>query len=119
MATERHPSIIVRRTPVLGLVRLFQNGQVVSWNVWSWTARATARSLLRALHGNAPDLDPTVAHRLLALAIHWLAPARAGATLVVHGEPVDGSLDTSGTSTPPGTHAHEPVPLPTLTTLQH
>ena len=32
----------------------------------------------------APDLDPAVAHGLLDLAVHWLSPARVGATIVVH-----------------------------------
>ena len=94
-------ALIVQRTPVFGVARLFQDGQVVSWDGRSWTNRATAESLVATLQAAAPDLDPAVAHGLLTLAVHWLAPARAGATLVVHDGITDDSLDTSSASTPP------------------
>ena len=47
----------------------------------------TVRLLARcstALRACAPELDPAVAHGLLDLAVHWLSPARVGATIVVH-----------------------------------
>ena len=50
-------------------------------------AGPTARPRRRcstALRSCAPDLDPAVAHGLLDLAVHWLSPARVGATIVVH-----------------------------------
>ncbi len=77
---------IVQRTAVFGQVRLFADQRVVSWNGEGWTDRPTAAALLPTLRRCAPDLDPTVAHGLLDLAVHWLSPARVGATLVVHEE---------------------------------
>jgi len=75
---------IVQRTPVFGQVRLFTERRVISWDGQAWTDRPTAAALLRALRDCAPDLDPAVAHGLLDLAVHWLSPARVGATIVVH-----------------------------------
>lgn len=94
-------ALILQRTPVFGITRLYQPGQVVSWNEHSWVARPTARNLLPALRENAPDLDPRVGEGLLTLAIHWLAPQRAGATIVIHDGVADGSFDTSGAVTTP------------------
>jgi DisA bacterial checkpoint controller nucleotide-binding len=93
---------IVQRTPVFGVTRLFQDREVVSWDGRSWTARTTAYSLLPNLRAELPDLDPDLARGLLTLAVHWLAPARAGATIVVHHGGAEGSFDTSGATTPPG-----------------
>ena len=98
---EATGAAIVQRTPVFGVTRLFQDGQVVSWDGGGWTARATAHSVLPALLAAAPDLDPLVADGLLTLAVHWLSPARAGATLAVLPRTTDASLDTSSASTPP------------------
>ena len=98
---EATGALIVQRTPVFGVTRLFQDGQVVSWDGGGWTSRATAHSLLPALMAAAPELDPTVADGLLTLAVHWLSPARAGATLAVLPPTTDASLDTSGATTPP------------------
>lgn len=92
-ATGAH---IVQRTPVLAVSRLYQPGQVISWDGRSWVGRATAQSLLPELLSHAPHLDETVAQGVLTVAIHWLAPARVGATLVVHHDYTDGSLDMSG-----------------------
>ncbi len=77
---------IVQRTPVFGQVRLFTERRVVSWDGQAWTDRPTAAALLAALRQCAPDLDPAVAHGMLDLAVHWLSPARVGATIVVHEE---------------------------------
>ena len=41
-------------------------------------------ALSKALRRCAPELDTDVAHGLLDLAVHWLSPARVGATIVVH-----------------------------------
>jgi hypothetical protein len=75
---------IVQRTAVFGQVRLFTDRRVVSWDGQSWSDRLTASALLAPLLDCAPDLDPAVAHGLLDLAVHWLSPARVGATIVVH-----------------------------------
>jgi hypothetical protein len=75
---------IVQRTAVFGQVRLFADGRVISWDGQRWSDRPTAAALLDTLCHYAPDLDPAVAHGMLDLAVHWLSPARVGATIVVH-----------------------------------
>ena len=75
---------IVQRTAVFGQVRLFADRRVVAWDGQNWTDRPTAAALLPTLRRCAPDLDPAVAHGMLDLAVHWLSPARVGATIVVH-----------------------------------
>jgi sensor domain DACNK-containing protein/DisA checkpoint controller-like protein len=75
---------IVQRTAVFGQVRLFADRRVISWDGQNWTDRPTAAALLTTLRQCAPDLDPAVAHGMLDLAVHWLSPARVGATIVVH-----------------------------------
>ena len=75
---------IVQRTAVFGQVRLFADRRVISWDGQSWTDRPTAAALLATLRQAAPDLDPAVGHGMLDLAVHWLSPARVGATIVVH-----------------------------------
>jgi hypothetical protein len=75
---------IVQRTAVFGQVRLFADRRVISWNGQEWTDRPTAAALLASLRRSAPDLHPAVAQGLLDLAVHWLSPARVGATIVVH-----------------------------------
>jgi Probable sensor domain DACNK/DisA bacterial checkpoint controller nucleotide-binding len=75
---------IVQRTLMFGQVRLFTERRVISWDGQTWTDRPTAAALLTALRQHAPELDPGVAHGLLDLALHWLSPARIGATIVVH-----------------------------------
>ena len=71
---------------MFGQVRLFADRRVISWDGQAWTDRPTAGALLKALRQAAPNLDPAVAHGLLDLAVHWLSPARIGATIVVHEE---------------------------------
>ena len=75
---------IVQRTMMYGQVRLFSEQRVVSWDGQTWTDRPTAAALRGTLRQCAPELDPAVAHGLLDLALHWLSPARIGATIVVH-----------------------------------
>ncbi len=77
---------IVQRTAVLGQVRLFTERRVISWDGRDWTERPTAAALVGAVQQGAPNLDPTVAHGLLDLTVHWLSPAHVGATIVVHEE---------------------------------
>ena len=72
---------------VFGQVRLFAERRVISWDGQSWTDRPTAAALLKALRQAAPRTStPAVAHGMLDLAVHWLSPARVGATIVVHEE---------------------------------
>ncbi len=75
---------IVQRTPVLGQVRLFTDRRVIAWSGQDWSDRPTAAALLAGMQIGAPNLDPEVAHGLLDLTVHWLSPARIGATIVVH-----------------------------------
>jgi hypothetical protein len=92
-ATGAH---IVQRTAVFGQVRLFADRCVISWNGHAWTNRVTAAGLLPKLLECAPGLDPAVAHGLLDLVVHWLSPARIGATIVVHEEGFDwASMDVA------------------------
>jgi DNA integrity scanning protein DisA with diadenylate cyclase activity len=92
-ATGAH---IVQRTAVLGVVRLFTDGAVVSWNGRNWETRPTAAAVFPSIMACSPQLDPAVARGVLELAVHWLAPARIGATFVVHEGPVRWtSLDTA------------------------
>jgi DisA bacterial checkpoint controller nucleotide-binding len=87
---------IVQRTLILGQVRLFAERRVISWDGQSWSDRPTARALLSMLRQCSPDLEPAVAHGLLDLAVHWLSPARVGATIVVHEEGFEwASLDVA------------------------
>lgn len=92
---------IVQRTAVLGVTRLFQSGRVVSWDGNGWTGRPTARSLLPDLQSHAHEVEADVAQGVLTLAVHWLAPARVGATLVLGHDGADGSLDRSSAVDPP------------------
>ena len=77
---------IVQRTLIFGQVRLFAERRVIAWDGQRWSDRPTAAALLKTLRQCAPELDPAVAHGLLDLAVHWLSPARVGATIVVHEE---------------------------------
>jgi len=87
---------IVQRSAVFGQVRLFTEQRVVSWDGQGWTDRPTAAALLPALLRCAPEIDPHVAHGLLDLTVHWLSPARIGATIVVHAAGFEwASLDVS------------------------
>ena len=87
---------IVQRTIMFGQVRLFTEGRVISWDGQTWTDRPTAAALIGALCQYAPELDADVAHGLLDLAVHWLSPARVGATIVVHEQHFDwASMDVA------------------------
>jgi len=86
---EATGALIIQRTPVLGVSRLFLDDSVVGWNGRSWASRATARTLFPAVERHVPGLAREVVEGVVSLAIHWLAPARAGATLVVHDPDAD------------------------------
>jgi len=87
---------IVQRTPVLDVIRLAVDGCIITWDGRNWQARPTAASLVDELVTKAPELGARLAGDVLELAIHWLAPSRVGATLVLsHGEIEYMALDTS------------------------
>ena len=94
---------IVQRTPVLDVVRLAVDGCVITWDGRNWQARPTAASLRDELVTKAPELGARLVSDVLELAIHWLAPSRVGATIVLsHGEIEHVALDTSTAArTPP------------------
>lgn len=92
----------VQRTPVLDVVRVAADGVVIAWDGRNWNARPTATSLRRQLAAAIPEHDGRLTD-ILELAIHWLAPSRIGATILVGGGQLDpGSLDLS-------TAAHTPA----------
>src|SRR4029079_8407286 len=63
--------------------RLFTDGSVITWTGRVWEARPTATAVLPALCAAAPALDEAGVAHTLELAVHWLGPARAGATFVL------------------------------------
>lgn len=94
---------IVQRTALLGAVRLFTHGTVVSWDGSHWSQRPTAAAVLDAVLAGEPRVPPEVLLGALDLAVHWMSPAHVGATLVVrvpHGRA--GGLDTATALTVPG-----------------
>ena len=92
---------IVQRTPVLDVVRIFVEDAVISWDGRHWQCRPTASSLRPALASGMPELGDRLAD-VAELAIHWLAPSRVGATIVIgHGDLDASALDLStATHTP-------------------
>ncbi|MFV0258829.1 MAG: diadenylate cyclase [Acidimicrobiales bacterium] len=95
-------ALVVQRTPVFGVSRVFGPNEVVSWNGGSWERRTTAHGVLPILLRRAPHLDPTVVAGVLNLAVHWLAPARAGATLIIDDRFDEATLDTTDATFDPG-----------------
>ncbi len=86
---------IVQRTPVLDVVRIFVDDSVISWDGRHWQSRPTASSLRTALASGMPEVGERLAD-VAELAIHWLAPSRVGATIVIgHGELDVDRLDLS------------------------
>lgn len=79
---------VVQRTPMLGAVRLFTDGAVVSWHGSGWSSRPTADAVVDAARHRLGDADPDVVVALVELAVHWLSSAHIGATLVLR--PRDG-----------------------------
>ncbi len=87
---------IIQRTPVLDVVRLAIDDAMVSWDGRNWRARPTAPALVDRLVTGAPGLPAGLAADVLELCVHWLAPSRIGATIVIpHAELDVGSLDRS------------------------
>jgi hypothetical protein len=76
-------AFIVQRT-VMGVVRLFVATGTVEWAGYRWSTRPSAGTQFSMLRPQLPGLPAPVLAGLLKLALHWLSPARVGATLVVH-----------------------------------
>ncbi len=95
-------SAIVQRTPVLDVVRVVVDGRVISWDGRNWQGRPTASSILADLEQLPATLDDRLPS-VLDFAIHWLAPSRVGATIVLKNGRLDiSSLDISTAAhTPP------------------
>ncbi|MGH9288174.1 MAG: DNA integrity scanning protein DisA nucleotide-binding domain protein [Acidimicrobiales bacterium] len=85
-------AIIVQRT-VMGVTRAFTDTGAVEWAGYRWTNRPNARTQHEALQPLLPAVDKPVLAGMLELAVHWLSPARVGATLVLPGEYDDAGLD--------------------------
>jgi DNA integrity scanning protein DisA with diadenylate cyclase activity len=88
---------IIQRTPVLDVVRIAVDESMVTWDGRHWHRRPTAIAMADDLIERVPELDSSFALHVLELAVHWLAPSRIGATIVVHDDDhIDWSaLDTS------------------------
>ena len=93
---------IVQRTPVLDVVRVVADSCVITWDGRHWRSRPTASSLRDTLLTTCPEVGERLVD-IAELAIHWLAPSRIGATIVVPHGPLDfNALDLS-------TAAHTPT----------
>jgi DNA integrity scanning protein DisA with diadenylate cyclase activity len=85
-------TLIVQRT-VMGVTRAFTDGGTVEWAGYRWTMRPNARTQHEQLQPLLPGVAKRVLGGLLELAVHWLSPARVGATLVVPARHGDAGLD--------------------------
>jgi DNA integrity scanning protein DisA with diadenylate cyclase activity len=101
---------IIQRTPVLNVTRLFTPTSTVEWAGYRWTNRPNARAVRELLQPQLRDVARAVLGGLLELAIHWLSPARTGATLVVPGRHGDAGLDLGHSV---------PAPSLSITTRHH
>ena len=92
---------IVQRTPVAGVTRAFTDTGALEWAGYRWTNRPNARTQHEALQPFLPGVDKPVLAGLLELAVHWLSPARVGATLVLPGDHGEAGLDLEHSVVPP------------------
>lgn len=79
---------IVQRT-VMGVTRVFTPTGVVEWNGYQWRLRPSARVYLPYVRAAVPESSTKLLQGLLDLAVHWLSPARIGATFLLDLEPQD------------------------------
>lgn len=94
--------VIVQRTPVLEVTRLFTSTTTVEWTGYRWTSRPNAHALHAQLRPYLPPIAPRVVAGLLELALHWLSPGRVGAILIVPVSHGDDGLDLGrATAIPP------------------
>lgn len=77
---------IVQRT-VMGVSRVFTPTGVVEWNGHRWRHRPSARVYLSSVRQAVPEASRSLLQGLLDLAVHWLSPARIGATFMLDLEP--------------------------------
>ncbi|MFK8026063.1 MAG: diadenylate cyclase [Ilumatobacter sp.] len=88
---------IVQRT-VMGTTRLFTTTGVVEWNGRRWRLRPSARIYLPTARSAVPEAPVELLRGLLDIAVHWLSPAKIGATFLLDLEPKehdDHGIDTS------------------------
>jgi DNA integrity scanning protein DisA with diadenylate cyclase activity len=85
--------VIVQRTPVLEVTRVFTPTTTVEWTGYRWTSRPNAHALHAQLRPFLPGIAAPVLAGLLELALHWLSPGRVGAILVVPVSHGDDGLD--------------------------
>ncbi|WP_420453028.1 diadenylate cyclase [Ilumatobacter sp.] len=81
-------AVIVQRT-VMGMSRVFTPTGVVEWNGHRWRHRPSAKVYLPAVRAAVPEASSALLLGLLDLAVHWLSPARIGATFLLDLDPVD------------------------------
>jgi DNA integrity scanning protein DisA with diadenylate cyclase activity len=77
---------IVQRT-VMGVSRVFTPTGVVEWNGHRWLHRPSARVYLPSVRSAVPEASGRLLQGLLDLAVHWLSPARIGATFLLDLDP--------------------------------
>jgi DNA integrity scanning protein DisA with diadenylate cyclase activity len=100
---------IVQRT-LMGVTRVFTPTGVVEWNGHRWRHRPSARAYLPTVRAAVPEAPRALLHGLLDLAVHWLSPARIGATFLLDLDPQqhdDHGLDLSAA-----------LPSPSLSVMQ-
>lgn len=88
---------IVQRT-LTGTARVFTPSGAVEWNGHRWRHRPSARVYLPTVAAAVPEAPKALLRGLLDLAVHWLSPARIGATFLLDLDPVphdDHGLDKS------------------------
>ena len=78
---------IVQRT-IMGTARVFTPTGAVEWNGHRWQHRPSARVYLPAVKAAVPESPKDLLRGLLDLAVHWLSPARIGATFLLDLDPV-------------------------------
>lgn len=78
---QRTGAVVVQRLPT-GTVRVCSGSAVIIWTGSQWLYKPLADEYLRLVTRLAPHADVAVLGGLLELAVHTLAAARVGATLV-------------------------------------
>ncbi len=107
---------IVQRT-VMGVARVFTPTGVVEWNGHLWRHRPSARVYLPSVRTAVPEASPQLLLGLLDLAVHWLSPARIGATFLLDLDPKphdDHGLDISAATPSPSLSVLERHHYPAL-----
>ncbi|MEZ5230310.1 MAG: hypothetical protein R2710_27695, partial [Acidimicrobiales bacterium] len=77
---------IVQRT-LAGTPRLFTDYGVVEWNGRQWTVRKRAQYLLATIDALVEGANREILAGILDLCVHWLSPARIGATVLYDFDP--------------------------------